>query len=82
MADPPALSVRSPALRRVALLALATAVLLVAAHWLWPGAGPRSTNRADRPPTTGAPLSYGQALALANGLLAGAQDLAATRGGE
>lgn len=82
MADPPALSVRSPALRRVALLALATAVLLVAAHWLWPGAGPRSTNRADRPPTTGAPLSYGQALALANGLLAGAQDLVGTRGGE
>ena len=82
MADPPALSVRSPALRRGALLAVATAILLLGAHWHWPGAGPRSAKVADRPPTTGAPLSYDQALALANGLLPEVQYLARARGGE
>ena len=76
------LGVRAPAVRRVVLLGLATALLLVLAHWLAPDAGPPWRGPADPRPTHGAPLTYDQALSRADGLIAGAQSLAASRGRE
>jgi tetratricopeptide (TPR) repeat protein len=80
--DLAALGIRSRGVRRAVLLAAVTAILLVLAHWLVPGDAWRSWRAPARPPTKGAPLSYDEAVGRADGLLAGAEDLARARGGE
>jgi tetratricopeptide (TPR) repeat protein len=80
--DLAALGIRTRGVRRAALLAAATAILIVLAHWLVPGDAWRPLRAPARPPTKGAPLTYDEALARADGLLTGAEHLAQARGGE
>jgi len=82
VSDLATVSFRSRGVRRAALLAAATALLLLLAHWLVPDDAWRSLRAPDRPPTHGAPLSYDEALSRVDGLTAGAQELARARGGE
>ena len=81
LAGASALGVRTFALRRGLLLAGATAVLLLLAHWLWPG-GFQPPSIADRRPTHGFPLTYAEALTRADQMLEGARMLERTRAGE
>ena len=77
-----ALSLRAPGVRRLALLALTTALLLVLAHWLAPDGDLRLGRGHARAPTRGAPLTYDEAVARTDGLITGAKALAAVRGDE
>lgn len=81
LAGASALGVRAFALRRGPLLAGATAVLLLAAHWLWPG-GFQAPSIVDRRPTHGFPLTYAEALTRTDQMLEGARTLERTRAGE
>ena len=82
MTDLAALGIRSRGVRRAVLLAAATVALLVLAHWLVPDGALPSLSAPNATPTRGAPLTYDEALRRADDLLAGAQDLARSRGGE
>src|SRR5205085_10449333 len=59
-----------------------TAILIALAHWLVPDDAWRALRTPARSPTRGAPLTYDEALSRADLQLAGARDLARTRGGE
>ena len=82
MTDLAALPSRTRVLRRGALLAAATAILILLAHGLFPDRVWPPWRTPLAAPTRGAPLSYAEALRHDDDLLAGADDLARTRGDE